>query len=1007
MPSAGTRLRPPPRHLPLWLAPLIALIGCTVQSGPAGHSSPTAALLDQPGRTDGLSVAVGRSDHFVLPVSDGQRLQLDALFDRSVCALDLQLRDDQARALAPSVAVDTGSQLVWTVEEDGLLDLHVTRSDPGQEGDCPYALGWSSCTLDPYEPNDSEDRPAGVVLPMSAFSMSLCDAEEEDWFELDGLEPEDMLSIRATFPTSDGDLDFFLYDPAGSLLASGESRSGVERLLHRIDQRGLHKLQVRLAEDAGGPGQVYDLDVFVRPFSTSCSADLFEPNDSPSAARPLTNRTYEDFMACADPDLYAFEVEAGVAVEIGLDFTHDEGDLDLTLLDLAGRELAASTSKSDDEHLSWTPTQAGTLLVRIELAEDLGGMPGNRYGLELSGVRARCIDDIYEPDDGPDQATAKDSGTYRDQTLCPGDDDWYRLELSRSEELILDLGYTAAEGNADLYLMDATGTEVIASGTTRGDDEHFGLRIEETGSYLLRVTLADDAGERPGNSYDLGVISIVHAACSPDDFEPNDGPEQARPLIDGQFDGLTLCPGESDWYAVRAGEGHSQIRLAGDAAGGEATMRLLDAAGAVVATGGPTSSGLVLDHEAVEARDLLLEIALAEGDEAATATYGLHVELGKGEAPTPPATVVCGPDQAAELRRSEATTITSHPHAAREQALCAPDGESWFELPALPRSSLVKVRLVAETAGVDLDLALFDPLGLEIAAGTNRGGVERLLAVTQKAGAHRLRITPVEAGSGLQRFDFDLDVSPVTTACGADPLEPNDGPGAASALEPGAWEALTVCRRRDDYYRLQARAGERLEVRIDFAHDQGDLDLFLLRDGTEVAASTGGNDDESVTHVAEEDGVYLVRVALTQDAGAFPGNIYALEVPAGQQVACPSDGFEPNDTRSAGAPLDDGEYAGMSVCVGEPDHYELRAGGAGPIAARLVWSAQEGEVDLRLFDPDGALVATAVPKHWGRELLFEATGEGAHVLEVRMLSDAGSSPGSGYLLEVQVPDDAS
>jgi hypothetical protein len=92
-----------------------------------------------------------------------------------------------------------------------------------------------------------------------------------------------------------------------------------------------------------------------------CQDDGFEENDSSSAASALSGGTHSGLMVCAgDDDYYEITVPGGLSVTI--QFDHDEGDLDMELLD-GSNSIDSSTSISDSETV--TAPNGGTYTVRV------------------------------------------------------------------------------------------------------------------------------------------------------------------------------------------------------------------------------------------------------------------------------------------------------------------------------------------------------------------------------------------------------------------------------------------------------------------------------------------------------------------------------------------------------------------------------------------------------------------------------------------------------------------
>jgi hypothetical protein len=84
--------------------------------------------------------------------------------------------------------------------------------------------------------------------------------------------------------------------------------------------------------------------------------------------------------------------------------------------------------------------------------------------------------------------------------------------------------------------------------------------------------------------------------------------------------------------------------------------------------------------------------------------------------------------------------------------------------------------------------------------------------------------------------------------CDDDTGEPNDGPGAATAINAGVLTDRVICPRNPDWFVMERALSQRLELGIQFNALQGDLDLDLLAaDGqTLVARSATAGDSELV-----------------------------------------------------------------------------------------------------------------------------------------------------------------
>ena len=96
--------------------------------------------------------------------------------------------------------------------------------------------------------------------------------------------------------------------------------------------------------------------------------DGLEPNDDLNSAFPWPPSAETLLLsACpADDDYISISLGVGETVGVGLELADATSDLDLRLYDPSGAEVAASTSSTGDESVSWTATTAGDHVVGVE-----------------------------------------------------------------------------------------------------------------------------------------------------------------------------------------------------------------------------------------------------------------------------------------------------------------------------------------------------------------------------------------------------------------------------------------------------------------------------------------------------------------------------------------------------------------------------------------------------------------------------------------------------------------
>jgi len=190
------------------------------------------------------------------------------------------------------------------------------------------------------------------------------------------------------------------------------------------------------------------------------------------------------------------------------------------------------------------------LTPEVGIPDDLGGPPDG--SADLARPDLRCADPL-EPNDTPATAYLLRSGEWSGLTICPGDVDYYLLELRPGEPFRIQALFDGSQGDLDLLLQEPDGGRSWRFEQT-GDDELAAGVAARQGRYLLQV-----AGFRSAtNRYTLRVR--LGDDCPADGREPDDEPAQAVPYPAGELAG-TRCPADDDWVAVPLAPGEQLFAL--------------------------------------------------------------------------------------------------------------------------------------------------------------------------------------------------------------------------------------------------------------------------------------------------------------------------------------------------------------------------------------------------------------------------------------------------------------
>ena len=305
------------------------------------------------------------------------------------------------------------------------------------------------------------------------------------------------------------------FDAAYAALVTGGSGSGIDPAIAIYDEAG----QRLAVNDDASPsdssslivlqlmaGQRYTLAVtsyddattgaYVVDVAAQLGDDSHEEDDTLRQATAVPLAGTRAGVLADERDLYAI-VLAGTALagsSASIEFDHDLGDVDFTLLDRRGREVARSEGTTDRETVS------------------LGGLPAGRYYLDVHGYggaynpaytlttdvkvnttrAAAILPDALEQNNtrtaatnlGPVTATS----VVTNLTLTRRDVDFFKFTIGQagtsSSEVLAQFEHGL--GDVDLQLLDSAG-RVLETSNGVANVERVSLAGRPAGTYYLKV----------------------------------------------------------------------------------------------------------------------------------------------------------------------------------------------------------------------------------------------------------------------------------------------------------------------------------------------------------------------------------------------------------------------------------------------------------------------------------------------------------------------------------------
>jgi hypothetical protein len=330
----------------------------------------TDPLFAPPGVLLGAELCADDVDIYAFDVGAGEGVRATLAFDPTLRDLDVALLDGSGLVLEQAASAVEPEIVERRFVEPTTVFVRVRGFGNGRG---PYTLQMDRLAplvcSDAFEPDDDAPRivqplnstasgSAGVVEGRALCSAGVADA---DRWAVDLLDFERVVAVAAP---DDGDLRVVLTveDEAGVVLARSPSGQGASSV--GFDAVTAGRVYLRAV---GAFGQVGTYTATIRKENRgSCAPDAREPNDTVATAAPLPDVNEVVTICESDEDLFVLPGVAGKRAVVDLAFRHGDGDLDLQLLGIDGRQiLATSDSQSDGEHLEVLLPVDGNFTVRV------------------------------------------------------------------------------------------------------------------------------------------------------------------------------------------------------------------------------------------------------------------------------------------------------------------------------------------------------------------------------------------------------------------------------------------------------------------------------------------------------------------------------------------------------------------------------------------------------------------------------------------------------------------
>lgn len=227
---------------------------------------------------------------------------------------------------------------------------------------------------DVYEPNDTLATAARLTgRSPSLTGLSLHSNSDVDFFRYVA-EGTSMATYSVQFNHANGNIDLELLDATGRVLARSASSTNSESITHQAEAGAVYFLKV-----LGTANSNYNLQI---TGPEAIKPDTQEANDTLAAAKLLSGASPTlsglSLHTNRDVDHFKYVATGDGSATFRVDFLHTNGNIDLQLLDAAGKVLASSTATANVETITRSVTRGTTYYIKV-----FGGQNKN-YSLKVT-----------------------------------------------------------------------------------------------------------------------------------------------------------------------------------------------------------------------------------------------------------------------------------------------------------------------------------------------------------------------------------------------------------------------------------------------------------------------------------------------------------------------------------------------------------------------------------------------------------------------------------------------
>lgn len=445
--------------------------GCKEDGKEPNDTVELAAVLEAGPTYDLRSCAgAGHEDWYLVDVQPGAIVSFELLHDDDHGPLAVSVHDGLGTQLFPPLGAPAVDHLVYTPSASPLY-VRVAAPDTKAAKNQTYGLvvtrTFGGCPDEStFEPID-DTIDGAVYVGSSTREVVVCPGDR-DWLKVP-VEPGFSLVLDLDFQHAFGDLDMRLYTSGGEVLARSETATSDEQIVFHSQQEDTFYIELLGYHSAHNSGV---LDIQVVQTAKLCFEDKLSPNHVPATAKLLPENVYYDLLICPDKeDWFRLDMNTGEQLTvIAQPYIPQDAVLDLVVFSdeegkiIVGQEQATNTPNQ----VRWSAVaeEPGSLRWRIRTLGEFTAIYDMAFG--VSDPPGECQDDRFSPTNTVKAAldVDKDAGFVTRLKICPGGEDWFRIQGAAFEELFVYVfGFPSEEPlTADLHRFEGTDLVLVEHG---------------------------------------------------------------------------------------------------------------------------------------------------------------------------------------------------------------------------------------------------------------------------------------------------------------------------------------------------------------------------------------------------------------------------------------------------------------------------------------------------------------------------------------------------------------